>query len=243
MFILTERTPNPDAMKFTPHVRLTDGTSFAFMRDGFDPSASALAGLLFALPDIVRVYVTADFVTLTRAAAGQSWTALRLPAVAAIAEHLASGAPAVAEGCDVAPMPGLAIEAEIREVIDRHVQSGVARDGGAILIDRFEPDSGVLWIRMQGACGGCPSSRLTLKAGVEAIVRRFVPEVMRVEDAGRGDEAAAQAGPGRLRGWLASLAGREATSARTRFTHGGKEMPARTARSTTPPSLRPDWAP
>ena len=151
MFILAERTPNPDAMKFTPHVRLTDGASFSFSRDGFDERASPLAAHLFALPGIVRVYVAAEFVTLTRSPDGQPWTALRLPAVAVIAEHLASGAPAVAEASGAeATVSGAAIEAEIRDVLARHVQPGVARDGGEILFElvragdgrALDPDAG-----------------------------------------------------------------------------------------------------
>jgi NFU1 iron-sulfur cluster scaffold homolog, mitochondrial len=236
VFILTEHTPNPDAMKFTPDARLTDGTSSSHVREAFDEQSSALAARLFALPGVSRVYVAADFVTITRAADGPPWAELRYPAITAIADHLESRQPAVAEGAsDKLHVDHGSIDQEIRDVLDRHVQPGVARDGGEILFDRFEPDTGVLWIRMQGACGGCRSARLTLKAGVEAIVRRFVPEVSCVQDSageGGGPPAATRA-----KGWLRSLAGHHVPPRRTRFTHAGRDMPKR---STT---LTPSDAP
>lgn len=232
MIVLTERTPNPEAMKFLPQARLTDGASFAFLREEFEAESSPLAARLFALPDVGRVYIAADFLTVTRRPDGESWADLRLPVVAAVAEHLASGEPAVR--AEVRPPPPTGdeaqIEFEIREVLARHVQPGVARDGGEILFERFEPATGVLWIRMQGACGGCPSSRLTLKAGVEAIVRRYVPEVLRVEEAvadvpGNPAEPAAS---GRLKAWLARFGDRPAVPVpRTRFTHAGRPMAER----------------
>jgi Fe-S cluster biogenesis protein NfuA len=112
------------------------------------------------------------------------------------------------------------IEAEIRSVLHLWVRPGVARDGGDILFDRFDAGTGVLRIRMQGACGGCPSSRLTLKVGVERIVRRYVPEVLSVEDVA-GDTAAPA--PSRLTGWLASLPARTEPPKRPIFTYRGRE--------------------
>lgn len=124
--------------------------------------------------------------TVTRSPEGQPWATLRIPA---IAEHLQSGAPAVvAEAlADTVSLraTGLMdddIDAEIRSVLGLWVRPGFARDGGDIVFDRFDPDTGVLWIRMHGACGGCPSSRSTLTAGVERIVRRCVTEVLSVEE-------------------------------------------------------------
>ena len=241
MFILTEYTPNPDAMKFTPDARLTAGPSFSFVRETFEEGASALASRLFALPGVNRVYIAAEFVTVTRMAEGPSWAELRYPAITAIAEHLEGHEPAVADLALEAQAGQTPIEHEIRSVLDRHVQPGVARDGGEILFDRFEGDTGVLWIRMQGACGGCPSARLTLKAGVEAIVRRYVPEVIRVEEA--AGEPGVQVPPGRFKTWLAALGERPARPARTRFTHAGVDMPDRPDATDTASLLRPVKAP
>lgn len=223
MFILTERTPNPDAMKFTPGVRLTDGASLSFSREDFVDDASALAARLFALPGVSRVYVGPEFVTVTRDNSGPSWTSLRDPAIAAIADHLETGEAAVPPAPSTGAQPsGGMIEAEIRNVLARHVQPGVARDGGEIVFDRFESASGVLFIRMRGACGGCPSSRLTLKAGVEAIMRRYVPEVLGVEQS--ADVADGSSPPGRVKTWFASFGGHDGPPQRPRFTHGGRDI-------------------
>lgn len=228
MFILTEQTPNPGAMKFSPHVRLTNGPPRTFRRGDFTPEQSALAAALFALPDVAAVYVAADFVTVTLAPGGQPWTDLRLPAIAAIADHLDSGAPAIANetatdaGSPAASATDRDLLEEIEGVLSHWVRPGVARDGGDILIDRFDTLTGTLWIRMQGACGGCPSSRLTLKATVERMVRRYVPEVLQVEDAGAEEPGLSPAS--RLKGWLARLPAAAGPPRRPVFTHGGRAI-------------------
>ena len=240
MFILTEQTPNPDAMKFVPHVQLTDGAAFAFTRADFDPRQSPLAERLFALTDVAAVYVTPAFVTVTRSSTARPWPALRIDAIAAIADHLESGAAAIAHDAvgDVAPSPPTTatdeeIEAEIRSVLHVWVRPGVARDGGDILLDRFDARTGVLWIRMQGACGGCPSSRLTLKAGVERIVRRYVPEVLSVEEA-----VADAATPSPLRasktGWRACRPARGRRNARSSPTGATKYRAVEVRRNPRP---------
>lgn len=227
MLILTETTPNPEARKFLPHARLTDGTAHAFDRTGFDPAASPLAARLFALGSVRHVLIAEDFVTVTRETDGEAWTTLRIKAIVEIADHLESGAPAVAaEGADPPDPEESQVEGEIRQVLGLYVRPGVARDGGDVLFDRFEPDTGVLWIRMQGACGGCPSSRLTLKAGIEQIVRRYVPEVLRVEEA--TDEAEVQEGAAsRLKRWAERLrGGAPGGPPKAIFTHKGQVVRA-----------------
>jgi len=94
----------------------------------------------------------------------------------------------------------------------------VARNGGDVLFECFGPETGVVWVKMQGACGGCPSSRLTLKAGIEQILRRYVPEVLRVEEV-----ASEPAAPGQPRwaGW-AKAAAALLRGAPTLFTHSGR---------------------
>lgn len=215
MIILSERTPNPDAMKFLPQARLADGPALAF-----EPGApgSPLAARLFALPGVRQVLIAADFLTVTRAPDGPPWSELRYAVIAAIAEHLDSGEPAVLAGqAATAPSaPGVGLEDEIRDVLGRYVRPGVAADGGDILFDRFDPATGVLWIRMQGACGGCPSARLTLKGNVERIVRRFVPEVLEVSEAVA--DAPDPAPASRLQAWISSFKGGAGPRPRTVFT-------------------------
>lgn len=229
MLVVTEQTPNPDALKFIPELsgeaRLTHGATYAFTRGAADLARSPLAAQLLALEGVERVFVAPDFVTLTRAAAGPSWSELRYQVIPVIADHLAAGDAAVAD--DAPPAEDQAedqVEWEIRQVLGLYVRPGVARDGGDVLFERFDADSGVLWIRMQGACGGCPSSRLTLKAGVEQIVRRYVPEVSRVEEIGAAE---APPEPSRLRRWIESLGGRGGGGKRPVFTHAGREMAPR----------------
>lgn len=181
MLILSERTPNPEALKFLPHMRLTDGRGFSFTRESADLAASPLALALFELDGVDRVHIGEDFVTVTRRAGGEAWTTLRIQVVAAIADILGEGRPAVVAS-DGEGVSSNQLEEEIRQVLGLHVRPGVARDGGDIVFDHLDVETGILWIRMEGACGGCPSSRLTLKDAVERIVRRYVPEVKAVEE-------------------------------------------------------------
>lgn len=217
MLILVERTPNPDALKFLPQMRLTDGRGRSFTRDGGDDvDASLLARAIFDLPDVARVYIGEDFVTVARAPDGEAWTTLRIRVIAAIAEALAHGPPAIRLAEEACAADGL--EREIRDVLARHVRPGVARDGGDIVFDRLDPATGVLWVRMEGACGGCPSSRRTLKDAVERIVRRYVPEVTTVAEA----EPSAEPRPPAWRRWLDTATARPSPRPRPQFRHNGR---------------------
>lgn len=215
MFIVTEQTPNPDALKFVPDAPLTQGAS----RWCTTADASPLARRLFDLDGVHAVFIAPGFVTVTRAPHGPAWSQMRYPIIAAIAEHLTSGEPALAE----APAGETPLEdevvADIRQVLDVHVRPGVSRDGGDVLFDRFDPATGVVWIRMQGACGGCPSSRLTLKQGVERILRQYVPEVARVEEL--PPDVSSRPKP-RWTDWARAPAGQAADKGRTLFTFGGR---------------------
>jgi Fe-S cluster biogenesis protein NfuA len=223
VFISTERTPNPEAMRFAPHVALTTGASWSFDREGFEVGQSPLAAALFALDGVRSLFIAPDFLTILRDPGGPGWPELRYQVIAALADHLASGAPSVAASSPRDQAPPSQIEAEIREVLGLHVRPAVARDGGDILFDHFDIETGVLWIRMQGACGGCPSSQLTLRAHVERIVRRYVPEVLSMNQvaAGDGEEDASA----RMKRWLSGLAKPGGDRpARTLFTHAGRSL-------------------
>ena len=188
MFIAVEVTPNPEALKFIPHVRLTDGRGWTFDDAAAAVSSSPLAARIFELDAVRQVYVAEDFVTVRRRPEGESWMTLRIKVVAAIADHLDSGEAAVTAAARVAGSPD-PVESAIRQVLGLHVRPRVRQDGGDILFERFDPEDGVLWIRMEGACGGCPSARNTLKAGVERIVMRHVPQVSRVEETPGAEQA------------------------------------------------------
>ncbi len=190
MMIETEATPNPATLKFLPGRQvMASGT-----RDFPTPEAaeaSPLADALFSLGDVTGVLFGQDFVAVT-AAPGVSWPGLKGDVVTIILEHFlteqplfrggdASGIsiPAEAEAEDFADNPEDAeIVEQIRELIETRVRPAVANDGGDIIYRGF--DKGTVYLKMQGACSGCPSSSATLKNGIETLLKHYVPEVTEV---------------------------------------------------------------
>ncbi len=184
MFIETEGTPNPATLKFLPgRAVMPAGTA-----DFATPDATAyspLASTLFALPGVARVFLGADFVTVTKTG-GTEWQALRPQVLGAIMEHFMTGRPvieggdAAAQGAeeDVSPEDREVVD-QIKELLDTRVRPAVAGDGGDIVFRGFR--DGVVRLHMQGACSGCPSSTATLKHGIENMLRHYVPEVVAVE--------------------------------------------------------------
>ena len=186
MFIQTETTPNPEVLKFLPGREvLVEGTRE--FRDEDQAAASPLARAIFALGDVTRVFYGPDFVTVTRSGGGREWPQLKAPILAAIMDHFTSGAPllldTVEEGHDEGVYEGdtAQVVAEIKDLLDTRIRPAVAQDGGDITFGRFEEATGVVYLHMRGACSGCPSSAATLRAGVENMLKHYVPEVTRVE--------------------------------------------------------------
>ena len=186
MFIQTEATPNPEVLKFLPG-RDVMGEGSRDFRDVADAGASPLAVELFALDGVTRVFFGPDFLTVGKDAA-HDWAHLKAPILAAIMDHFTSGQPlfageGAATGHDEGAYEGetAQIVAEIKELLDTRIRPAVAQDGGDILFSRFDVDTGVVWLNMRGACSGCPSSTATLRAGVENMLKHYVPEVTRVE--------------------------------------------------------------
>jgi Fe-S cluster biogenesis protein NfuA len=185
MFIQTETTPNPQVLKFLPGRELLPGGSREFVTEA-EAGASPLARALFGLPGVTRVYFGDDFLTVTKDP-DWDWSHLKAPILAEIMDHFTSGAPLVegeeaeAAADEVYEGETALVVAEIKDLIETRIRPAVAQDGGDILFARFEPDTGVVYLNMRGACSGCPSSAATLKAGVENLLRHYVPEVTRVE--------------------------------------------------------------
>ena len=184
MFIQTEATPNPSTLKFIPGREvLASGT--ADFRDSGEAGSSPLARRLFAIDGVNGVFLGSDFISVTKGTA--EWQHLKPMILGAIMEHYQSGeatgqkADAETEG-SFDPQDADTVRT-IKELLETRVRPAVAQDGGDILFARFEPDTGVVWLHMRGACAGCPSSAATLKAGVENMLRHYVPEVTRVEQA------------------------------------------------------------
>lgn len=182
MFIETEATPNPATLKFLPGRDVLGERTADFAAPELAGS-SPLASALFALPGVSRVFLGGDFVTVTKAGETE-WQALKPQVLGAIMEHYMSGRPVMEgeaeqpEHEEIAPEDE-EIVAQIKELLDTRVRPAVAGDGGDIIFRGYH--EGVVRLYLQGACSGCPSSRATLKHGIENMLRHYVPEVVAVE--------------------------------------------------------------
>ena len=194
MFIQTEDTPNPQSMKFLPGQPVLGegalGMDFPTMGSA---EASPLAALLFETDGVMSVYLGADFITVTKAEAVE-WMHIKPAILGAIADFLTAGLPVLKEGAAAnASKPATPLEdyepkdreivEQIIELIETRVRPAVAADGGDIVFKHYEPKTGIVFLTMQGACAGCPSSTMTLKAGIENMLKHYVPEVVSVEAA------------------------------------------------------------
>ncbi len=183
MFIQTEPTPNPNVLKFLPGRDVSPHGAHEFLTID-EATASPLAEALFQLPDVAGVFFGTDYVSVTKAPHGTDWSDLRPGILSTIMDHYPSGQPLmrVGDGATTsADADDSEIVAEIKALLDSRIRPAVAQDGGDILFDSFDEATGVLNLRMRGACAGCPSSAMTLKAGVEQMMRHYVPEVTSVE--------------------------------------------------------------
>ena len=182
MFIQTEKTPNPETLKFLPgEAVLTSGT--AEFKSAEEAGRSPLAQRLFRLDGVKSVFLGGDFISVTKAAE-KDWQILKTQILAAVMEHFSTRQPVMTDAEAAAPAPANApdmdneIVAQICELLETRVRPAVQMDGGDILFDRFE--DGIVYLHMQGACSGCPSSTATLKNGIENMLRHFIPEVEEV---------------------------------------------------------------
>lgn len=189
MFIQTESTPNPRTLKFLPGRDVLGAGSREFS-DADAALVSPLAQALFAIDGVERVYLGGDFLTVTKSEAIE-WPHLKPHLLAAIMDHFTSGRPVLLGGgepVDETDEAEIAYEGEaadivkeLKELIEMRVRPAVARDGGDITFHSWDHQNGVVRLNMRGACAGCPSSTLTLKQGIENMLRHYVPEVNRVE--------------------------------------------------------------
>ena len=180
MFIQTESTPNPATLKFLPGQTVLElGTADFPSLEAAEKSP--LAKRIFATGQVAGVFFGTDFVTVTKAD-DVAWDHIKPAILGAIMEHYQSGAPVI-EGEQAAAHqahdgPDSDIVRQIKELLDTRVRPAVAQDGGDITFHGF--DRGVVYLHMQGACAGCPSSTLTLKMGIENLLRHYIPEVLEV---------------------------------------------------------------
>lgn len=184
MFIQTETTPNPATLKFLPGDTVLGSGTADFPRADA-ATTSPLAARIFAVPGVTGVFLGSDFVTVTKAD-DALWDHLKPSVLGAIMEHYQSGAPAIEGPAQSAHNEQTGEDAgivnQIKELLDTRVRPAVAQDGGDITFHGF--DRGVVYLHMQGACAGCPSSTLTLKMGIENLLRHYIPEVTEVRPIG-----------------------------------------------------------
>ncbi len=181
MFIQTEGTPNPSTLKFIPGCDVMGRAGTANFTTAEMAARSPLAVRLFETDGVEGVFLGGDFITVTKADDRQ-WETMKPMILGAIMEHFTDGK-AVIEGAqdDDDDANDGSIEAQIKELLDTRVRPAVAQDGGDIIFQSFE--SGIVYLRMQGACSGCPSSSMTLKSGVENMLKHYIPEVLEVREA------------------------------------------------------------
>jgi Fe-S cluster biogenesis protein NfuA len=203
--IQVEQTRNPDALRLLPGVPLISGAPVEIAAGGAAAKAP-LATALLAIEGIERIMIGPDFVTAVRRSADVSWAVLKPQLLAELTDFLFSGEPALPASLLPPPPPpaegGLVAE-QIVDVIERYVRPMLARDGGEATLLRFDAASGVAYVRMGGACGGCPSGKTTLKQGIEQAIKRYVPEVTRVQATTEEPEPGADP-KARVRSWIAA---------------------------------------
>jgi Fe-S cluster biogenesis protein NfuA len=184
--IYTEMTPNPETMKFVANKLLYPGKSIDF-QDESQAAPSPLAKELFSFPFIKSVFIASNFVTLTKTTDTEDWQDV-IPSVKQfLKDYLENGAAIVNEdevaktkqdSGNIILSDDTDVVKRIKELLDNYVRPAVEMDGGAIQFKNY--DEGVVTLMLQGSCSGCPSSMVTLKAGIEGMMKRMIPEVKEV---------------------------------------------------------------
>lgn len=179
MFIQTETTPNPATLKFLPGLQVMDSGTADFRDPEKAKAESPLAKRLFDITGVSGVFFGADFITITKAEE-KEWYLLKPSILGVIMEHFTAGRPVIsAPKTNVPAEDDDEIVGQIKELLDTRVRPFVAQDGGDIVYHGFE--DGIVFLTMQGACAGCPSSTATLKLGIENMLRHYIPEVVEVQ--------------------------------------------------------------
>ena len=185
MFIQTESTPNPATLKFLPGREVMGEGAVADFPSVEQAGRSPLARALFATPDVSRVFFGADFISITKR--DGDWKHLKPALLGVIMEHFTRDLPLIEGGAEEADETfhgeggDPEVIAQIKELIDTRVRPAVAQDGGDIIFKGFDGATGIVALHLQGACAGCPSSTMTLRNGIENMLRHYVPEVTAVE--------------------------------------------------------------
>lgn len=184
--IYTEMTPNPETMKFVANKLLYPGKSIDFP-DETTAAPSPLAKELFSFPFIKSVFIASNFVTLTKTSDTEDWQDVIPTIKQFLKDYLENGGLVVnedeivyakSEGGNTIAADDDDVVKRIKELLENYVKPAVEMDGGAIQFKSY--DEGVVSLMLQGSCSGCPSSMITLKAGIEGMMKRMIPEVKEV---------------------------------------------------------------
>jgi Fe-S cluster biogenesis protein NfuA len=186
MFIQTEQTPNPATLKFLPGQTVLETGTADFTNAEDAGARSPLAARLFDVDGVGAVFFARDFITITKTAE-REWHIMKPALLGAIMEHFTAGRSVMTDAADgtdgnAASEDDDEIVSQIKELLDTRVRPAVAMDGGDIVYHGFE--EGVVFLTMQGACAGCPSSTATLKMGIENMLKHYIPEVVEVRAVG-----------------------------------------------------------
>lgn len=187
MYIQTEKTPNPNTMKFIPGEIVLESGSASFKSKEDAQGVSDLASVLFEIPDVEQIFFGNDFITVTKKE-DSDWNMLKANVLTTVMEHYISGRP-VMKGesrktlnkADTSTEEDSDVVKQIKELIDTRVRPAVAEDGGDIIYQGFK--DGVVYLELHGSCSGCPSSTVTLKNGIESMLKHYIPEIVAVEAA------------------------------------------------------------
>ena len=188
MFIQTEETPNPSTLKFVPgKVLLENGTQEFKSRKA--AKSNSLAKMLFEDENVNGVFIGKDFITITKSNQ-VNWESLKPSILSKIHDFLSSGKEVESENKknnktkDNYSKKDLEIVKQIKQLLEERIKPAVAQDGGDISFVKF--DNGVVYLELQGACSGCPSSTITLKSGIENMLKYYIPEIVSVEAINQG---------------------------------------------------------
>ena len=180
MFVQTEPTPNPATLKFLPGKEvMKEGT--IFFQNNESAGNSPLAQNLFSIKGVESVFFGSDFITITKGDSSE-WTLMKPAILGCIIEHFTMNKPVISEKAASTKHSvnddDSDVVKKIKELLDTKVRPAVAMDGGDIIFDKY--NEGIVFLQMQGACQGCPSSTATLKMGIENMLKHYIPEVREV---------------------------------------------------------------
>ena len=182
MFVQIEPTPNPATLKFLPGKTVMEkGTQF--YQDESSTGNSELAQTLFKIKGVESVFYGEDFITISKRDTSE-WLMLKPAIMGAIIEHFSTNKPLIlekqftknyVEDKHSIKDTDSEVVVKIKEILDSKIRPAVAMDGGDIIFNEYV--DGWIWLEMQGACQGCPSSTATLKSGIENMMKHYIPEV------------------------------------------------------------------